>query len=110
MTEQFVKMYQFKLSNTTEESAFLKLSADMDLFLKTQEGFTYRCLARQDDGLWLDTLYFADREAADAMSANFEQSEVAGMFMTLLDMPSVKVTSADILSVACNMDNAEAAA
>ncbi len=109
MTEQFVKMYQFKLADKTNESSFLATSEKMDSFMKSQTGFLYRSLSRQEDGLWLDSFYFTDRAAAEAMEGRFEQFEEAGQFMMLIDPASVVVTKADIVSVACTMGDAEAA-
>lgn len=102
MSAKFMKTYQFNLNNEYTKGAFLEASAKMDEFMKAHTGFEYRSLALQADGQWLDTVYFADKNSADAMDTAFSNSKIAAEFMPMIDGASVVITAAEIQTSACN--------
>jgi len=110
MSEQIVKMYQFKLNADAPEATFLAASADLDSSIKDHEGFLYRTVAKQTDGVWQDIIYWGDAVAAAKMAEEFEKSAAAGVFMSLIDMSSVKVTESTIITSTCNAEASEKAA
>lgn len=98
MTEQTVSVYQFSLADNTQEDEFLSVSAKSDTFLKKQKGFQYRSLSKIDDNSWLDIVYWSDLASAQQANAAFEKDEDCKRFMSMLNMDSIKMQKAYIVS------------
>lgn len=110
MSEQYVKIYQFKLNSSATEQGFLAVSRKLDTDLKNQEGFLYRSLAKQNDATWQDIIYWDNSAAAAKMAEVFEKSSDAGIFLSLIDMPSVMVTESTVVTANCSSEASEVAA
>ena len=110
MTEQSIKIYQFKLSAGTEEQRFLEASKQLDIVLKTQPGFLYRSLAKQSDGQWQDIIYWESADLAAEMGKNFDSTDLGQQFMALIDVASVQTMESSIVTTTCMAEESEAAA
>lgn len=97
MSDYVVKFYQFKLNPTSTRASFLRSSEAMDRLLLRAEGFVYRSLARLDQHLWQDMVYWEDAKSAaeaERMMSTPEQQAFIGH----IDVASVIQTQAKILT------------
>jgi len=71
--------YQLKAGVNLEE--FVKANEAISNWAKTQPGFQYRSLSQQEDGSWLDLVFWQSKEQAEAAMAKSQQEPLFGSFM-----------------------------
>lgn len=97
MNNNIVVIYQFSLIAGNSEETFMGLNAELDQFLLGCEGFLYRSVAKNEDGKWLDIIYWADAASADK-AMTIENLDAFKKLMAMLDMESLSMQKARLHS------------
>lgn len=84
-TRHVVEWAPFQLASGVSEEQLLQASRELqEGFLAKQPGFVRRDLLRARDGGWIDVVYWADREAAEAaMKAAMESTTCHAYFKVM---------------------------
>lgn len=96
-----IETVTFKINDTTSPAAFVQLAAAMNSYLTTCPGFMSRRLSVSETGVWIDTVAWADMDAAKAAAASIETAPEAAAFMGAIDGPSVTMLHSTV-AVAVN--------
>lgn len=86
-----LELVTFQLAADVTDEAFLVENEHLNAWVKTQQGFEYRALAKADDGRWTDTVFWHDMASAKAAQESFGQVKSLEGMLKMLDMESVKV-------------------
>jgi len=76
-------------SNFTEEETLYKAKA-VNKFVENQKGFISRNLSKNEQGEWLDLVYWNSIEDAQAAAKLAQSSEICQPFFDTIDMSSMK--------------------
>lgn len=93
-----IEVVTFKLLETATKEQLLDTCSEMEQFLRQQDGFYYRSLSQNDEGMWYDIIYWRDQAAAQAGGEAFMASDTCARMMTMIDGPSCILTHMDALS------------
>ncbi len=89
--ESTLEIVRFRTHEAVTDAAFLKASEEVSAWANAQPGFQYRCLTKEEDGGWLDLVFWADLGAAKAASEKFMAGNGKGEFMTMIDPSTVEM-------------------
>jgi heme-degrading monooxygenase HmoA len=85
MTQEVIELAQIKLAEGKNEQDLTAASdAFQRDFLNGQDGFLSRHLVRRAQGSYLDIIHWESREKADAVFAQAQKSEAAGLYFTVM--------------------------
>lgn len=84
-TKEAIEVCMFKLVDGTERQQFMTSNDAVDQWLKTQDGFMFRCLSEKEDGTWIDIVHWASMEAAHAAGDSFLAIFKDADFMRAID-------------------------
>jgi hypothetical protein len=76
-------------SNFTEEEALYKAKS-VNKFVENQKGFISRNLSKNEQGEWLDLVYWNSIEDAQAAAKLAQSSEICQPFFDTINMDSMK--------------------
>lgn len=97
MSEYIVKTYRFSLNDAAKSDVFLALSQQMDKLLLTIKGFVYRSVAKQENGEWLDIVYWDSVQSAGA-AEHLMGEKIMDNIMQIIDAKTLSVQQATIVS------------
>ena len=97
MSKPVIKTYQFKLKPGIDEQQFLDVNVKVQQFLQTQPGYQYRSVAKNEDGLWLDVIYFADATLLSQVDSGFNDNPDCVEMLMLIDLTSIVAQQAEIV-------------
>ncbi len=97
MSEYIVKTYRFSLNSAIKRDVFLALSQEMDQLLLTIKGFVYRSVAEQENGEWLDIVYWDSVQSAGAAEPLMGE-KIMDNIMKTIDAKTLNVHQATIVS------------
>ena len=89
MTTTVIELVTYKLKSGVDKSALAASHSKVNDFLKEQQGFLYRSLSEDKNGLLHDIAYWQDMSCAQQAVKAFEQSEACASLMSIIDMESV---------------------
>ncbi len=84
-----IEMVSFKLSDGVTSSVFLQASESVDRWVAKQEGFEYRALAQQEDGTWVDIVFWQNAQNAQQAGEAFMAAQECKALMGCIDKESV---------------------
>lgn len=86
----------FRSRQGVSQAEVLEASQQLSRWLQRQSGFLYRSLSQQEDGLWVDVVYWQSLEQAQAASAGFMQASESQALMALIEPDSVHLSHSQI--------------
>ncbi len=86
-----VEYLHFKLVEGADPDEFLRETLAVDPVLEEYDGFVARHLARNDDGSWVEVVYWATLEDAEAALPRFVEDPRTKAFLALVDSDSMSV-------------------
>ncbi len=89
MTTTVIELVTYKLKQGVDKSELNDSHPKVNDFLKAQQGFLYRSLSEDKNGLLHDIVYWQDMSCAELASKAFEQSTACASLMSITDMESV---------------------
>lgn len=89
MTTTVIELVTYKLKQGVDKSVLNDSHPQMNDFLKAQQGFLYRSLSEDKNGLLHDIVYWQDMSCAELAGKAFEQSAAGASLMSITDMESV---------------------
>jgi len=89
MTTTVIELVTYKLKQGVDKSELNDSHPKVNDFLKTQQGFLYRSLSEDKNGLLHDIVYWQDMNCAELAAKAFEQSAACALLMSITDMESV---------------------
>jgi heme-degrading monooxygenase HmoA len=88
-TSPTIEIVMFKLKPDADEAAFLAASDAVLQDLRAASGFMRRELLQNDDGQWIDLVYWNSLEEAHHAAEMMPTWASAGAFISMLDEQSV---------------------
>jgi len=89
MTTTVIELVTYKLKQGVDKAALNDSHPKVNDFLKQQNGFLYRSLSEDKNGLLHDIVYWQDMDCAKQAGEAFEQSPACASLMSITDMESV---------------------
>jgi hypothetical protein len=89
MTTTVIELVTYKLNQGIDKSALNDSHSKVNDFLKAQQGFLYRSLSEDKNGLLHDIVYWQDMNCAEQAGKAFEQSAACASLMSITDTESV---------------------
>ncbi len=86
-----VEYMHFRLVEGADPNDFLRETLAVDPILEEYDGFVARHLARNDDGSWVEVVYWETLEAAEAALPRFIEDPRTVGFLSLVDADSMSV-------------------
>ncbi len=86
-----VEYLEFNLVEGANPDDFLRETLSMDAILEDYPGFVARHLARNDDGSWVEVVYWETLEDGEAALPRFVEDERTKGFLSLVDGDSLSV-------------------
>ena len=96
-----VELVHFTLEKGVTKEDFLTTNPEMMAFLSEQEGMLYRSLCQQEDGSFIDIVYWEDMDKAKAGQKAFYESAICKTFGQYIDANSVKLEHVKVLTSSC---------
>src|SRR5690606_5933368 len=93
-----IEMVQFKLNPGVSEADFLAADKAINDWVSQQPGLRYRSLSRQDDGTWIDLVYWDSMATAKAAGDAFMRDQGQSSFLAMIDQSSVRMNHSEVLS------------
>lgn len=104
-----IEMVSFKLNNGVSDEAFLSASQKIEGWVGKQPGFEYRALAKQQDGTWVDLVFWQNEAAAQAAGEKFMQASEPQEMMACIDKDTVIMQHMPVMAALCMEAAVEAA-
>ncbi|CAA0100826.1 Uncharacterised protein [BD1-7 clade bacterium] len=93
-----IEYVTFPALETTSDAELLAALRASDAVLNTIDGFIRRCFSRQDDGLWAETVFWRDRDAAEAGLSVFLNDPRSRALLDLIDGENVEIRYSEVLA------------
>jgi hypothetical protein len=84
-----IEVVTFKLKSDVSIEQFEQSQEGVNSFCKTQAGFIYRSLSKDDQGTWFDIVYWTDIDSAKSAGEAFMRDEKCQELSKLIDNTSV---------------------
>ncbi len=84
-----IEMVSFKLNDGVSPQVFIKASEELDSWVAQQNGFEYRALAQQEDGTWVDIVFWQSQAEALQAGEAFMTAKESQNLMACIDKSSV---------------------
>jgi len=91
MTTTVLEMVTFERKAEVTDAQWLATNAEVEPFLRQQQGFHYRSLSKDEAGLWYDVVYWQDMDCAKKASEAFIESDVGKALCGMINMDSCKM-------------------
>lgn len=88
MQQTTIELVTYKLKPGVTEKQLAGTHAGVHDFLRTQPGFIYRSLSRDEQGLWYDIVYWRDMAKAKSAGEAFMEHPAGRALIELVDMDS----------------------
>lgn len=94
--KEAIEVCMFKLVEGTERDHFMRSNTEVDQWLKTQDGFMFRCLSEKEDGTWIDIVHWASMDAAHKAGDVFINTFKDADFMRAIDPNTVNMNHGNV--------------
>jgi hypothetical protein len=91
MSKKVLEIVIWKSKPEFTESDIIERSKNLNEFVNGQKGFVSRDFAKNDEGQWVDFLYWDTLENAQNAAKNLETSPLCGAFFETIDMSSMQM-------------------
>ncbi len=91
MNKNVMEIVIWKSKPEFSETEIVKRSKNLNEFVNNQVGFVSRDFAKNDEGQWIDFLYWDSLENAKAAAKKIETSPLCGEFFETIDMNSMQM-------------------
>lgn len=81
----------YKLKAGTQKDALRATHIGVNNFCKAQQGFIYRSLSEDTEGLWHDIVYWSNQASADSAATAFMETEECLALAELCDKGSLQM-------------------
>ncbi|CUH48664.1 MULTISPECIES: hypothetical protein [Ruegeria] len=81
---QIAETVTFKLAADVTKEDFVNIMKGTESFVRNADGFVFRRLSAGDDGLWTDTVIWADMDCAQSAAAAFPKQDFAPAVMAAI--------------------------
>ena len=110
MTSTVIEIVEFKLNENASDVDLTKTHEGLERFLLAQSGFLYRSLSKQEDGRYIDIVYWASLDDAEKASDAIMQDPNGQAMIALCDMESVTMKHLPIVTETMSQQCEEEAA
>ncbi len=93
-----IEMVSFKLNTDASEQAFLDSNQALEAWVVKQPGFQYRALSKQEDGTWVDLVFWESLEQAQQAGAAFMAAAELKAMLAFIDKDSVSMQHMPVLA------------
>lgn len=106
MTTTVVEMVTYQLKTEASNAEFIATHEPVNEWLKKQEGFLYRSVSADDNGVLHDLAYWQDMTTAKAAGDAFMASAEGQALCSLIDMNSCHMRHMQVQSEAMTCEGA----
>ncbi len=92
-----LELVTFTLNDGVSDMDFEHANEALNEWVKKQPGFEYRALAKNENGIWTDTVFWADLEQAKAAQKAFGDEPALMPLMQMINGESVNVSHQPVL-------------
>lgn len=93
-----IEMVQFQLNPGVSVADFLAANQAIGDWVSRQPGFRYRSLSRQEDGTWIDIVYWDSMATARAAGEAFAKEQGKSSFLAMIDPRSIRMNHSEVMS------------
>ncbi|OUR94082.1 hypothetical protein A9Q81_14915, partial [Gammaproteobacteria bacterium 42_54_T18] len=97
-----IEMVSFKLNDGVSPAVFIKASEELDNWVGQQSGFEYRALAQQEDGTWVDIVFWQSQAHAQQAGDAFMTAKESQNMMACIDKNSVVMQHMPVMASLSN--------
>lgn len=80
-----------------EDKDLKKAIFDTDTVLNNIKGFIQRDIGKQENGIWVEVVYWENKELAEKGLEEFLNHPISKLLLTLIDSDSIKIEYSNIL-------------
>ncbi|MES0884411.1 hypothetical protein [Roseibium sp. SCP14] len=91
-----IEYVTFKAADGVDEAKLARVAVDVNEALTDYDGFIDRHVALQDDGTWVEVVYWRDLDSAKAALDKFLADPNTKEFLAMVDPDSVKLSFSTI--------------
>lgn len=91
MTNKVMEIVIWKATPGFTEEQIIEKSKGLNQFVTQQKGFVSRDFAKNENGQWIDFLYWETMESAQEAAKNIEKNPACADFVSTIDMSSMQM-------------------
>ena len=97
-----IEMVSFKLSDGVNPEIFIKANEELDSWLGQQNGFEYRALAQQEEGTWVDIVFWQTQADAQQAGEAFMGAKESQAMLACIDKSTVSMQHMPVMASLAN--------
>ena len=91
MKANVIEVVLFNPKPGISDEQFLQAAASVELFVQTQDGYVKRELGSNEDGLWIDTVYWTDLDCAQKAAQAAMESPICQPFFGMIEETTMQM-------------------
>ncbi len=86
-----IEYVTFKINDGITQANFIKAANESEMALKTITGFIHRSIALQENGTWIEVVFWENKQVAIDGLNIFLEHEQSKNFLNFIDNESIKI-------------------